>query len=443
MIGLLPNPDILVTNTNTQAVNPLPEYPPPPSPKQQFRSLPKINGNRKLKICMLAACPFPSNHGTPGSIREMSEAISELGHDVHIVTYHFGESIPVQGPTLHRISALLSESKVVVGPTTRRPLYDLQLLFKTLQVIRTHRPDVVHAHGYEAAIAAGICRVLTGVPVLYSGHNTMGDELASYRFIRPDWLARGLARFLDAIVPRLSHRILPHSANVSDFFTGMGLKKRTEPVVNFGIDVDKMSLGNGQAVRSRWGLGDAPVVLYTGVFDQFQRIDLLLEAMKEVVWYEPRAKLLMVVTVPHAGHQERIRQQAAQLGLSDNLVMTDPQRLEAIADYIAAGDVAVVPRPAARGFPIKLLNYMAGQKACVLFASSSTTGLVDRENVLLAAPDTGVALAEGILEVLRDSQLRLRIGLNGHRHVRAHHDRLVVASRVCEAYERTIAQARA
>src|SRR5438132_9580220 len=84
----------------------------------------------RLKVCMLAACPFPANHGTPGSIREMAESITELGHEVHIVTYHFGEDIPVQGPRLHRIAPWTSESAVVVGPTSRRPLYDLQMGFK-------------------------------------------------------------------------------------------------------------------------------------------------------------------------------------------------------------------------------------------------------------------------------------------------------------------------
>src|SRR5215831_1420107 len=36
----------------------------------------------RLKICTLAACPFPANHGTPGSIREMAEAIADRGHEV-------------------------------------------------------------------------------------------------------------------------------------------------------------------------------------------------------------------------------------------------------------------------------------------------------------------------------------------------------------------------
>src|SRR5947209_2164078 len=86
---------------------------------------------RSLKVCMLAACPFPANHGTPGSIREMAEAVADLGHQVHIVTYHFGEDIPVRGPVLHRIEPWTRENAIVVGPTVRRPLYDLQMIFKT------------------------------------------------------------------------------------------------------------------------------------------------------------------------------------------------------------------------------------------------------------------------------------------------------------------------
>src|SRR5260221_8579546 len=129
------------------------------------------------------------------------------------------------------------------------------MVFRTLQVIKEHRPHVLHAHGYEAALAAWLCRLATGVPVLYSGHNTMADELPSYRFIRPNWLAKGLARLLDVFVPRSADRCLPHSTNIEKFFHGMGLKGRTEPVVNFGIDVDWVAGGDGAAVRQQYRLG--------------------------------------------------------------------------------------------------------------------------------------------------------------------------------------------
>src|SRR5262249_55191817 len=155
--------------------------------------------------------------------------------------------------------------------------------------------------------------------------------------------------------------------------------------------VDWMAQGDGAAVRQHYGLGAAPVVLYTGVLDEFQRIDLLLEAMKQVLWYEPTARLLIVVTIPHAGHIARIKRQAEELGIAAHVTLTDPEPLDKVRDFLAAADVAVVPRPQAPGFPIKLLNYMAAARPCVLFASSASDGLLHRRNVLLAAPDTGLA----------------------------------------------------
>lgn len=392
----------------------------------------------RLTICVLAACPFPANHGTPGSIREMSQAISALGHEVHIVTYHFGEDIPIHGPRVHRITPWTRENKVVVGPTSRRPLYDFQMIFKALEVIRHHQPDIIHAHGYEAALVAGACKLWTGLPVVYSGHNTMGDELASYDFIRPKSLADGLARLLDAFVPRIGNRCLPHSKNIQSFFHRMGLKKKTEPIVNFGIDLDWVNGGNGQRVRQQHEVGDAPVILYTGVLDQFQRIDLLLEAMSHVSFYEPEAKLLLVATIAQAKHIERIKKHAEALGVTRNIIITDPQNLDSIPDYLQAGDVAVVPRPQAPGFPIKLLNYMAASRPCVLFASSASKGLEHLDNCFLVASDSSAALGEGILEALRDRSLRQRLARNGHQFVRSHHDRKLIAQQICNTYLRTL-----
>jgi glycosyltransferase involved in cell wall biosynthesis len=389
---------------------------------------------------MLAACPFPANHGTPGSIREMAEAIVERGHEVHIVTYPMGEDIPIRGPHLHRIASWTGESGIVVGPTVRKPLYDLQLVFKALQVIRQHRLEVIHAHGYEAALAACLCRLDTGLPVVYSAAMTMSNELASYRFIRPRWLASGLAKLLDAVVSRIPDRCIPHSANLERFFCRQGLRARTEPVIHKGIDVDWAAQGDGAAVRRRYGLDGALVVLYAGVLSEFQRLDLLLEAMAEVCREEPRARLLVAQTFGTAGQLAGFRGQVERLGLADRVVLTDPQPLATIRDFIHACDLAVVPRPRAAGFPIKILNYLAAAKPCVLFASSAS-GLTHGENAYLVAPDTSAALGKAIREVLQDAGTRQRLAANGYQYVRTHRDRRQAARQICAVYARALAEA--
>ena len=396
------------------------------------------SGRSTLRICMLAACPFPANHGTPGSIREMSEALAADGHDVDVVTYSFGENIPLHGLRLHRIARLTRENDVIVGPTVRRPLYDLQMVFKTLEVVQRRRSHVLHAHGYEAALIGAACRAVMRVPMVYSAHNTMADELPTYGFIRPRWLATAVAYALDRVVPRLADRCVPHSTNVERFLHRLGLRDRTHDVVNFGIDIDRMADGNGEQVRERYGLGVSPVVVYAGVLDRFQRLDLLIQAMGLVTVMHPSAKLLLVVTIPQPAHLARLRAHAAQLGIADRLVITEPQPLHAVRDFVHAADVAVVPRPAAPGYPIKLLNYMAAGRACVLYASSASAAIVHRETAMLACADTAASLADAITVVLDDPKLRTALGRNAYHFARAHHDRRTIARRMVACYEHVL-----
>ncbi|HYO24399.1 MAG TPA: glycosyltransferase family 4 protein [Lacipirellulaceae bacterium] len=386
---------------------------------------------------MLAACPFPANHGTPGSIRELTEATAERGHEVHVVCYHMGEDLPLRNVHVHRIADWTGERTVTVGPTRRRPLYDLQMVFRTMSVMRRYRLDLMHAHGYEAALVAACCRPVVRRPVLYSAHTRMGDELASYSAFRSKRLANGLAWALDRTVPRIGTRCLPHSENLAKFLASRGLQDRSEPVLNFGIDFDRHPRGDRHALRREHGFGDEPIVMYSGVMDRFQRLDLLLEAMPQVLQRAPQARLVMLVNVAHQEHEAAIRREAERLGLAERVHLLHPGSLENGLRLLAMADVAVVPRPAAPGFPIKLLNYMAAELPCVMFASSAS-GIVDRRHALLAPVDTAAALGRSITEALDDDALRQRIARGGHELVRARHDRRQAAATLCQVYQRLL-----
>lgn len=395
----------------------------------------------RLKICVLAACPFPANHGTPGSIRELVEATAERGHEVHVVTYHLGESLPLRNVHLHRIADWTGEKAITVGPTRYRPLYDFQMIFTALNVMRRHRVDLIHAHGYESALVAACCRPFVRLPVLYSAHNAMGDELASYDFFRSKRMASALAWVLDRTVPRIGDRCVPHSVNLQEFLHARGLSERMEPVLNFGIDFDKRPVGDRQRLRRECNLTDEPVILYSGVIDQFQRLDLLLESMVHVLSRFPRAKLLLLTNVANGRGDAALREQAKTLGIDGSLVMMAPQSLDHGLKLISICDVAVVPRPKAPGFPIKLLNYMAAKRACVMFASSCSR-LSHGEHVWLAADDTPESLGGAMVRVLKDETLRNRIAEGGHQFVLARHDRRVAAAQLCDSYVRMLRSTR-
>jgi 1,2-diacylglycerol 3-alpha-glucosyltransferase len=163
----------------------------------------------------------------------------------------------------------------------------------------------------------------------------------------------------------------------------------------------------------------------------------LLGAMVHVLRHDPRAKLLLVVTVPNPKHERVLREEADRLGIANNIVWIKPTAMDDALRILPACDIAVVPRPCAPGFPIKLLNYMASRRPCAMFRSSAS-GVTHGEHVWLADNDTSESLADGLIRLMQDGMLRAHIGAGAYGFVCQHHDRRGVAAELCQAYLRLL-----
>jgi glycosyltransferase involved in cell wall biosynthesis len=363
----------------------------------------------RYRIAMVAACPFPANHGSPASIREMSEALVGLGHQVHVVAYPQGEDIPVRGVTIHRAANLLPIKKVGVGPSWQRPFLDLLVAIKLCRVIRRERIEIIHAHNYEGAIVGCLAKWITRKPLLYNAVNTMIDELPGYRFIRPKALALFVARLLDWWVPRGADHITAVSKELGDFLKSKGIPKHRITIVPAGVNLEMFEKPDPELVRRQFGLVGEPVVMYTGTMDPFQRIDYLLRAMQRVVSVLPETRLMIVSNIVVQEYLDRHRTLARELGIENRVIFTGPIPLQALPDYLAAANVVVIPRPSCPGHPVKLLNYMAAGRAIVAFEGSAK-GLRNLYNGLVVPDHDWERFGEGILTLLKDSDLARNLG---------------------------------
>jgi hypothetical protein len=84
----------------------------------------------RYKIAMVAACPFPYPRRTPIRIFRLAEALTHRGHEIHVVTYHFGDV--VNAPfKIHRIPDVRTYRKYSPGPSYQKLMVlDQLLLFK-------------------------------------------------------------------------------------------------------------------------------------------------------------------------------------------------------------------------------------------------------------------------------------------------------------------------
>ncbi|HEX9758731.1 MAG TPA: glycosyltransferase family 4 protein [Nitrospiria bacterium] len=364
-----------------------------------------------LKIAMVVACPFPANHGTPGGIRELAQAVSDKGHKVHIVTYHYGEGLNPRGVKLHRIWDWGFKKKMVVGPTKEKPVLDLLMVVKLCGVIFREKIDLIHGHNYEGALIGFFASVLTRRPLVYHAINTMIDELPSYNFFKPKILAVWIARFLDFVVPRLGDEIIAISEDLVRFLKSRNISQGRVHLIPLGVDTQRFEGLDPLAMRKKYGWGDRLLVVYTGTVDRFQRIDYLLNAMQIVCQNIPKATLFLVCNVPSEKDLKECHRMVEACNLTDHVEINHKASMEEVPFFLSGADVAVVSRPDCPGFPIKLLNYMAAAKAIVLFEGTSK-GLEHLKNAFIVKDHDYQAMAQGIITILSDFQLREKLGRN-------------------------------
>src|SRR5262249_42977619 len=138
---------------------------------------PNKNGQaiKRYSIAMVAACPFPVNYGSPAAIRELSETLSEMGHNVHVVTYPYGDNLSVGKARVHRVARLGTCGGPHVGPSKSKPLLDFLVLLKLCHVIRKEKTEIIHAHNYEGGLAGIFAKFITRRPLVYNSVNLMSD----------------------------------------------------------------------------------------------------------------------------------------------------------------------------------------------------------------------------------------------------------------------------
>jgi glycosyltransferase involved in cell wall biosynthesis len=388
---------------------------------------------KRLGVAMVAATSFPANHGSPASIREMSQELARRGHRVHVVTYHWRQNIPVEGVTIHRTPPVGPPDAIAVGPTRERPIYDILLTWELLKVVRREKLDIMHAHNYEGAIAGWIVKQLTGRPLLFNSVTNMEDELPTYQFLQPEELARKIGRGFDKIVPRLANHLTTVTHDLREQYIEEGIPADRVTFVPPGVHPAWFDGADGERIRDELGLGKAPVVIYTGVLNRFQGLEPLIEGFRTIRASLPDARLLLMGNIVTPGQKRYMEELAAAHGVAEAVTHAFDRPLDDLPDFLAAADVAVVPRPSSPGFPVKLLNYMSARRP-VVAAAGSAKCVTDGVNGLIVPNRDAEALAQAILRILRDPEMAARMGDHGRRTVESRYEWPVIVDDVEEIY---------
>src|SRR5437868_13574566 len=98
-----------------------------------------------MRILLISPQPFFAQRGTPINVRQMLQALSEAGHEVHLATYPMGASVELPGLVTHRALPIPGLRTVPIGFSWRKVALDVVLALRVWTLLAGRRFDVVHA----------------------------------------------------------------------------------------------------------------------------------------------------------------------------------------------------------------------------------------------------------------------------------------------------------
>lgn len=303
---------------------------------------------------MIAPTPYFADRGCHVRIYEEARALSALGHDLRIVTYHLGRDMPGI-PTL-RIRSIPWYRKLSAGPSWHKPYLDLLLFFKTLAVARRFRPHLLHAHLHEGALLGIFLKKLLRVPLVFDCQGSLTAEIVDHGFVRKGSPVYRLFRAVERFVNDRADRIITSSGPAAqELRDGWRVPEGKVKTVMDGVDTGEFSPESGTEVRRLLGLpADGPVAVFLGVLNRYQGIDILLEVVK-IVQQRGIGLHFLVMGFP----EERYRALAQETGIADRITFTGRVDYRQASSFLSAGDIALSPKVSLTEANGKLFNYMA------------------------------------------------------------------------------------
>jgi phosphatidylinositol alpha-mannosyltransferase len=357
------------------------------------------------------ACPYTWDvpGGVQAHVRDLAEALIDLGHDVSVITPVDDETtLPDYAVDAGRALPVPyngSVSRILLGPVSS---------VRVRRWLREGHFDVLHVHEPTAPSVSLLANMIANGPIVATFHT-----------------ANPRSRILTTLSPLLQPSFEKLRARIA-------VSEAARRTIVEHLGADAVLIPNGVAVQSFASappLADFPpngaTIAFLGRIDEPRKgLDVLLAALPAVAARVPAARLL--VAGPGDADDvadrlpDRVRERVHFLGLVSE---EDKRRV------FHSAEVYCAPNTGQESFGIVLLEAMAAGAPVVASDIDAFRRVLDdgRAGQLFPVGDPG-ALAAALIDVLTQDERRAELSARGRRVVSAY-DWRVVASDIVTVYE--------
>jgi glycosyltransferase involved in cell wall biosynthesis len=329
--------------------------------------------------------------------------------------------LPEHEASAHRRNAPNVQLVRFAKPRLRQPLQQLRMVWTILRQLRSFDPDVVHVQQGHLwfNLALPLLGRLPLVMTVHDPHHHLGD--------------RGAQNTPQAVVDfgfRRATRCIVHSRQLKQVLVDRC------PIPAERVDVvPHIALGDPATPPPS---ADDGSVLFFGRIWPYKGLEYLIRAEPLITAACPDVRIVV------AGEGEELERYRR--------LMTNPERFVILNEYVSdarraelfsRASVVVLPYVEASQSGVVPLAYRFG-KPVVATTVGGLPAIVDEgETGYLVPPRDERALAEATIRLLRDPELRHRLGANGRRKLDAECAPAVVARQTFEVYRHALEESRA
>jgi glycosyltransferase involved in cell wall biosynthesis len=356
-----------------------------------------------MKVLMIAPQPFFEPRGTPISIYQRLEGLSRLGHDIDLVTYHLGEDVEIPGVRVFRTPKIPFINKLKIGPSWSKVPLDLFLFFKALGLLFRNRYDVIHSHE-EAGFLAVSLAFFFRTYHLYDMHSSLPKQLVNFDFGN-HWMVIKIFELLERMTIFVCDAMITIGPDLEARARKINPQVRQIMIENLPLRTRGKSWIQAplEELKRRLGLNGKITVVYTGTFERYQGIDLLIKSARKVRDHTDRIAFILVGGQP--GQIQEMQQLVRYLGLEDCVYFTGAVPIEEANQYLEMADILVSPRVEGTSVPLKIYTYLYAAKPILATDLIAHSTVLDDESAVLVEPSSD-AFAEGLLSLISNPGLR-------------------------------------
>jgi glycosyltransferase involved in cell wall biosynthesis len=382
-----------------------------------------------LRVLVVAPTPFFGDRGCHVRIYEEVRALAARGVESEIVTYPVGSD--PEGITVRRAPRLPGIGVRSVGPGYTRPIVDAALLGTALSTARRFRPHLIHAHLHEGIAIGAVLRRRLRVPLVADLQGSLVGELVDHQFLSTGSLSASVVARVERWLVRQPDVILASSSAALSLLEAQGADRSRLVWFPDGADFSRFRpVATDPALVSTFGLDGKRTVVFLGLLTPYQGVDLLIDAVPDVMRAVPSAHFL-VMGYPD---EEKYRAMVQTRGLAAHVTFPGRIPYADAARYLSLGQVAVSPKLSTTEANGKLLNYMACGLPIVASDTPVNRELLGDAGVYVPVNDAP-ALAAALAALLMDDERRARLGSALRQRVEAEFSWPALADRLVGIYE--------